>query len=273
VAGDHEDGFAFLTLSVPRLRALVRSPWSAWNGESATALPGIIAPDAHVEFVFQLGSPLSLSRPGRTSEATPRAMIYAQRHGTLRLVPTGANAVVAFRTTPVVASVILGRPLADCWDRPIDLSELIGSEAERLVDLLAAAPPSAGPAVLEPWLLSRLTDWDDEHERNLALQRKLLWQVSGEPIAALSDEVGITDRTLRRHFARHAALSPKQLSMSGRILRACADLSDRRETRIVEVALRAGFGDQSAFTNAFRHYVGMTPAELRREPVVFCERA
>jgi AraC family transcriptional regulator of adaptative response / DNA-3-methyladenine glycosylase II len=96
--------------------------------------------------------------------------------------------------------------------------------------------------------------------------------VGSEPVTALSDEVGITDRTLRRHFARHAALSPKQLSMSGRILRACAELSDRRNEPIVEVALRAGFGDQSAFSNAFRRYVGMTPAELRQEPIVFCER-
>lgn len=82
----------------------------------------------------------------------------------------------------------------------------------------------------------------------------------------------MSERTLRRQFERHAGLSPKQLAMSGRILRACAALSDRGEVPIAHIALDVGFGDQAAFTNAFRHYVGTTPAALRSEPLVYCER-
>jgi len=264
-------GFAFLAFRSPRLRKLVRPPWTLSTGPSASPA-GIVAPDAHVEFVFQLGAPFRLLRPDGTSETTPRAMIYAQRHGTLTMVPDGDSQVIAFRTTPVVASVILGRPLADCWDRAVDLGEMIGAEADGLLASLAGATARDQAAALESWLEARLVGWEAEHERNLALQRRLLWRSGGGSLSALSDELGITDRTLRRHFARHAGLSPKQLSMSGRILRACADLADRPDSPIVEVALRAGFGDQSAFTNAFRHYVGMTPARLRRQPVVYCER-
>jgi AraC-like DNA-binding protein len=263
--------FAETRFESPALQALVRPPWSLSYPSSLEWMPGVIAPDAHVEFVFQTGSPCATLASG-TRTPSPPAMIFAQRHGTLRLMPTGANAIIAFRALPAVASAILGRPLGDCWDRPVNLSDLIGREADRLLERLAAAPASAQAAVLECWLIDRLSGWEAEHARNLRLQHGLLWRSGGESVSALADRLGVTARTLRRHFTRHAGLSPKQMSLSGRILRACFCLSDRRETGIAEVALKVGFGDQAAFTNAFRHYVGMTPGQLRAEPLVFCER-
>ena len=85
-------------------------------------------------------------------------------------------------------------------------------------------------------------------------------------------QLGFSVRSLRRYCEKYAGLSPKQLVMSGRILRACTSLMDQRLVSISDVANSLGFGDQSAFTNAFRHYVGMTPARLRAEPIVHCER-
>lgn len=270
-----EDPLSFdhLTFAAPAVRELVLSPWRMSYDGATQALPGVIAPDAHVEFVFQTGSPcFTLPAGAAPSRPSPAAMIYAQRHGTLTLVPTGANMIVAFRTMPAVASAILGRPLTECWDRPVALADLIGPEADRLLERVAEAPASAQTAVLESWLVSRLEMWSAEHERNLRLQRTLLWRSGEESVSMLADAVGVTNRTLRRHFARHAGLSPKQLSMSGRILRACAHLGDRPDVPIAEIALEVGFGDQAAFTNAFRHYVGTTPARLRAVPIVFCER-
>jgi AraC-like DNA-binding protein len=236
-------------------------------------LPGIVAPDAHVEFIFQTGSPCGTCvGRGGPFRPSPRAMLYAQRHGTLALAPTGENVMIAFRTAPVVASAIIGRTLADCWDRPVPLADLIGAEADRLVEQIEGRPAELQSALLESWLIGRLAPWGAEHERNLRLQRALLWRSAAEPLSALADRIGVTSRTLRRHFARHAGLTPKQLSMSGRILRACADLSDRRHMPIAHVALRVGFADQAAFTNAFRHYVGMSPGQLRAEALVYCER-
>ncbi|MGZ8283927.1 MAG: helix-turn-helix domain-containing protein [Allosphingosinicella sp.] len=272
VAGD-QPAFADLEFATPALRDLVRSPWRMTCGSSADEMPGVIAPDAHVEFVFQTGSPCTTLRSGGTSpQPSPRAMIYAQRHGTLTLRSTGANTILAFRATPAVASVILGRPLVDCWDRAVDLADLVGPGAHQLLERIADAPDTCQDALVESWLTSRLVEWGSENDRNLRLQRALIWRSGEESVSALADRVGVTSRTLRRHFARHAGLSPKQLSMSGRVLRACACLGDYPEVPIAEVALRLGFNDQAAFTNAFRHYVGMTPARLRAEPIVYCER-
>lgn len=255
----------------PALGDLVRSVWSLDYDADAAELPGLIAPDAQVEFVFQTGAPAGLVVAGEELPCSPRAMIYALRHGTLRMVPRGANRILAFRTAPAVASVILGNDLGDCWDRPVPLAELIGAEAELLLDRIASTPRDALGTVVENWLTTRLGGWTGEDADNLALQHRLFWRFTLEPVSHLADELGVTARTLRRRCARYTGLSPKQFVMSGRMLRGCGLLHHRPDLRIVDIAYRLGFSDQSAFTNAFGHYVGMSPGQLRAEPLVFCE--
>lgn len=45
------------TFSAPALSDLIRSAWSVSVAGSAESIPGVIAPDAHVEFVFHTGAP------------------------------------------------------------------------------------------------------------------------------------------------------------------------------------------------------------------------
>lgn len=259
--------FAFET---PALRGLVRAAWGQAYADATECLPGLIAPDAHVEIVFQVGAPCAIVT-GEQETPAPRAMLYALRHGAQRLRPTGENRMVALRLAPAVASRVLRAGLGDCWDRPVPLDALIGAEADDLLDAIAGASLEGSGAVLEAWLLSRLSDWSLDHARQVALQSVLLWDVAGQPIADLADDLGVTARTLRRHCETHAGLSPKQLVMSGRMLRAC-DLLRRSDAQpLVDVADQLGFNDQSAFTNAFRRYLGLTPTELRAEPLVFYE--
>jgi AraC-like DNA-binding protein len=261
-------GYGFET---PALAALVSSAWGQSYAGAEGLLPGLIAPDAQVEIVLQLGAPCAIVSGG-WDVVPPRAMVYALRHGAVQLRPTGDNAMVAFRLGPAVASAVLRASLADCWDRPVALADLIGPEADRLLDRIAGAPLERAGAVLEGWLLERLADWSSEDGRQADLQKALLWDLADQPVAALAGRLGFTARTLRRHCQAYAGLSPKQLMMSGRMLRACGLLLEAPELSLAEVALRLGFNDQPAFTNAFRHYLGMTPTQLRAQPLVFYER-
>ena len=84
--------------------------WSLAGPAKEAALPGIIAPDAHVEFVFHLGEQWLAQRIGRPGWALqPAAFVYAASHGGLQLQPTGPVCLLAFRLSPVVATRILDR--------------------------------------------------------------------------------------------------------------------------------------------------------------------
>ena len=251
---------------------LICSAWGVSYSSPSEAMPGIIAPDAHVEFVFQLGVPSVTSLNG-IERNSPSAMIFALRRGTLALKTSGTNTIIAFRVAPLVASVILNNPLTECWNHPVALAELIGAEAHTLLARIAAVSLDEVAPVLEAWITSRLADWDADHKRELALQNHLLWGVVHESMGALADDLGFTTRTLRRHSERYAGLSPKQVAMSGRLLRSCVALRDHRDKSIADISHRLGFNDQAAFTNAFRNHVGMTPAAFRGESIVYCEGA
>lgn len=254
----------------PALRGLVCAAWGQAYHASADLLPGLIAPDAHIEIVFQVGAPCRIAS-GDVETPSLAAMVYGLRHGAQRLRAVGDNRMTALRLKPAVASWVLRADLADCWDRPVALADLIGREADDLLDAIASRGLEDSGGVLEAWLLSRLGGWGADQHRQVNLQSRLLWEVGERSTAELAEDLGVTARTLRRQCRTHAGLSPKQLIMSGRILRACDLLRRPDRVPLVEVAGRLGFNDQAAFTNAFRRYLGLTPTALRAEPLVFYE--
>ena len=73
---DDAPSFAGMAFETPALRGLVAAPWRMAYGRSIEAMPGLIAPDAHVEFVFQTGAPCATRATGSASaRPSPRAMI------------------------------------------------------------------------------------------------------------------------------------------------------------------------------------------------------
>ena len=73
------------------------------------------------------------------------------------------------------------------------------------------------------------------------------------------DTVGARGYRLLRVLKREAALSSHAVHTQRRIEFAKALL--RQGISIAEVALEAGFSDQSHFTDAFRQFVGATPGQ------------
>lgn len=68
-------------------------------------------------------------------------------------------------------------------------------------------------------------------------------------------------RTVQRHFSRSCGLTPGTMRRVAR-MRAALRLIRRREMPLVEVALAAGYADQSHMTHEFRRLAGLTPSEL-----------
>lgn len=265
-------GFA-MHQPAPPLRALVQSIWSADHEASGAELPGLIAPDSHAEFVFQFGAPCAMQRTGSSAwEPQPRAMLFAQRRRCVRLRAAEDGAMVAFRTSPVVACLILGRSLEDLWDQPVALRDLLGPAVDAFADQLTEATPAQRFARIEDWLRTRLTPWDAGHAELERLHAQLAWQCNGTPLRAVAARWGVSERSLRRRVGAVAGLSPKQLERSGRILRACAWLQEHRHVGIAAIAYELGFADHAAFAHAFREQTGLTPQAFRAEPLAFYER-
>lgn len=79
----------------------------------------------------------------------------------------------------------------------------------------------------------------------------------------IAESVGVHPVHLARVFRKHYRCTIGEYVRQRRIEFACHQLSES-DAPLVEVALAAGFSDQSHFTRTFKHYTGMTPAEFSK---------
>lgn len=111
---------------------------------------------------------------------------------------------------------------------------------------------------------SRHTRDDRRAPAWLRRTRDLLHDRLDEPLtlSAVAHKVGVHPSHLARSFRRHY-LRPLGAYVRGlRIERASRELAGSGRP-ISEIALRAGFYDQSHFTRVFKRHTGVTPAQFR----------
>jgi AraC family transcriptional regulator len=78
----------------------------------------------------------------------------------------------------------------------------------------------------------------------------------------IAQTVGVHPVTLAREFRRHYECTAGDMVRRERISFACRQLRNPEES-IAEVAISAGFCDQSHFAKTFKKLIGITPAEYR----------
>jgi AraC-like DNA-binding protein len=82
--------------------------------------------------------------------------------------------------------------------------------------------------------------------------------------ASMANSVGCSVSRLHALFREELDASPHAWLLERRLQRACEWLAST-DLAIAEIALRAGFSEQSALTRALRKATGMTPAAYRRQ--------
>lgn len=110
----------------------------------------------------------------------------------------------------------------------------------------------------------------DVHE--LFEQRLDLESVLAEPLAVLCEqlalapalprELGVSERTLRRHFDSHVGLSPKELQRVMRVQSAMRALVERPAATRAGLTLQGGFSDQPHFNREFKRLLAMRPGDF-----------
>ena len=151
------------------------------------------------------------------------------------------------RNAPLAAA---GHRLYREFSRPDAFSAMVveGLMLEMLGE--TARQQVRGTGTEQPAWLARVRDvLHDCHERPLTL-------------SLVAREVGVHPAHLARTFRQHFKSSIGEYVRRLRIDRASRELLET-SAPIVDIALRAGFFDQSHFSKAFRQQTGMSPARFR----------
>ncbi len=251
----------------PALRPFVARVWAS-DGEAPAAqgmcLREHALPTGWMHLVIRLAdSPLRIGAPGE-ARATPvaHALVGGARSRYYVRELSSPSCSVGAVLWPGAAQCLFDVPACELAEAHTPLEDLWGAQARSLRDRLANTPGAqARLAVLEAALAARLPRLRSLHP---AVAAVLGEAAVGGSVAVAVRRSGLSHRRVIELFQRSAGLSPKTYLRVRRFQRALSALRQANPASLAEIALEAGYSDQSHFSREFLSMAGVTPLACRQ---------
>jgi AraC-like DNA-binding protein len=235
------------------LRDWVECFWTR-GAPGATAAVHRVLPDGCTDIVLGF----SASRQGALAAAdvvgtmTRPLVVSSHEHG----------AYIGVRFRPGCALAAFGVPASELTDERVDILALWSDARPALEALHEANDTPSRVQVLEAMLVRRLASRLPAPREVIEAVHRIASVHGNLSIAALGPALGVTRQHLARRFASCVGVSPKSFA---RILRARRALAHAKNDRVsvdwAEIALRAGYYDQSHLVGDVRALTGLTPGQ------------
>jgi len=169
---------------------------------------------------------------------------------------------VQVELTPEGALALFGA-VGELNDAVVPLDEALGGDAARLLERLAETPSWAERLDVLDEALGRTDPVPALTPEVAWLRRQVLATQGRARVEPLMDETGWSRRLVTERFQRQLGLSPKAYARLVRFQHASALLTAPRAGRtLADVAMEAGYYDQSHLTRDFAALAGMTPGAV-----------
>ena len=254
--------------------APLRSFVAAAHGYRSPALPTGLhrgLPSRHLTLVVELAAPLRVSGPGAAVAA--HAVVGGLHTRAALIDATRPQEGLQYALTPPAASALLGLPAAELAERSVDLADVLGRAADRLVDDLAAAPGWAERfAVLDAALTDRLSGGVAPVPPEVREAWRLVHRSGGRcRVEDLAAHVGWSRRHLSERFRLATGVPPKQAARIARFEATRRLLTDPSRPSLAEVAARCGYADQPHLAREWRALAGCSVGTWLREELPFVQ--
>jgi AraC-like DNA-binding protein len=223
-------------------------------------------PDRHAyaQLVLPVAGEVRLDIEGKAGRLDPL-------HGALVAPGAWHAQCSAASNRSLILDVDAGAMTHGAWQRLLDQPFMTLSPASRkLIEYLGimADQHATPPAVLQGWLPLLLDTVALVAPQAASRLAALQARIEGEPALPWSTDsmarcAGVSVSRLHALFREELDASPHAWLQHKRLEHACAWLAGSGRT-VAEIALAAGFADQSALTRAMRQAMDTTPAAYRK---------
>jgi AraC-like DNA-binding protein len=225
------------------LRGPVACLWASFTPDRPQGT-GLILPDGCTDLIWQEGVGASVAGPDT---------------GPVSNEPVPGAVFVGVRFRPAAGGQVLGLPLNELRDQRVPLEDVLKGAAAWLTAALTPAEAAAGLLRLTGRLVAGSAA-DPAMTRAASLLR--------DPAARtedIADQLGLSERQLRRRSQAAAGYGPKTLQRVLRFQRFVRLLdASPALPGLADAAARAGYADQPHLTRECRALSGYTPAALHR---------
>ncbi len=198
-----------------------------------------IVPDGCTEIVYSPERGVLVYGPG--TQWSDVVLPPRSRHCGVRLRPAAASAALRWTMTELGGQVVPADELdgARSWNRS-SAADWLAATAEILTERVGRRPP----------------------DRAVVRAVGILTDRPATSLGEVAREAGLSDRQLRRSFAREVGLSPASYRRIARIGRAVAAAAAADVCAWSRIANDLGFSDQSHLVREMRSLTGMRPTEM-----------
>lgn len=185
-------------------------------------------------------------------------------HARRKVIRGGQRAVTA-RLHLGTAAAVLGVPPSEIAGRIVALEDLWGSGKTRRLyaELAEAKSTTLAAAVLERAIALRVNEQARHATPQLAIEAAQ--RLSTTHVNLVADELGVSERHLRRIFRDAIGVAPKTYARLLRFHRALDFARADARVNWASIAARAGYYDQAHLIAEFRSMAGVTPRVLLGE--------
>ena len=223
--------------------------------------PGVVIPRPELQLVVRFGPS---SRNGLDVHA-----FGARQRVHRKLIRRGQRSVTA-RLALGAPEAVLGVPASEMAGRIVALEDLWGDvAARRLCARLAEARDMAAAAgVLESAIAERIAAANGKGKGRRPARAELAVAAaerltgSSGSVYAVAEELGVSERQLRRVFRETVGVSPKAFARIARFQRALGAAREEARAGWASIAAGAGYYDQAHLIAEFRAIAGVTPRVL-----------
>lgn len=231
----------------PDLRPLFASYWVfRVAGPLPEGFEHSVPPDGAVSFAFL---------------ASGRVMAVGPRTEPMKPPVREGDVLYGVRLWPGAAGAVLATDVRRLRNGALPLEALLaGDVPERLRAALAPRPPDEEAARRLDEVLAPLTACRPRLDAAVMRSVFAIIEARGQiAVSALSRDAGLSERQLRRRFARAVGLSPKEFARVRRLRSSIEDALGSPQRRWVELAAACGYADQAHLVKEYRRLSGLAP--------------
>jgi AraC-like DNA-binding protein len=228
-----------------RLAPFVECGWLR-SGSSAHSIR--VMPDGCVDVFVTADGVVTIAGPADTFYDLPAA---------------DDDVLAGLRLRPGTAAAVFGCPASEFRCLRVALDSAFGFAGSRIAESLGAKTAGQRVALLAELVLDHFAETNPVLDRPVGRAVAVLRTQPELQVSALADEIGLSERQLRRRFEAAVGFGPKRLGRVFRFQR-LLDLVHASHSRAgwAETAAAAGYADQSHMINECLALAGGPPTAL-----------
>ena len=245
------------------LRPFARE-YVGWSEQVSAPLCRRELPTEEAPLIINFGAPFRLFAPGDSRRHLDLASFITGAYDTYQLVESvGASSGVQVNFTLLGIRLLVGRPIEDMKNRAFAPEEIFGAFARELTHRLYDATSwDARFECLDHALAMRIGDPLDVPAGVRCAWHRLVASRGRSSIASIVQEVGWSQRHFIAQFKHEIGVSPKVFARMLRFGRVVRAIRAGQTADLADLAVAAGYYDQSHLNRDVREFAGTTPGEL-----------